>query len=86
KEDILRSANGETVDGYLHQLYFTYPKQGGTETLIRALAAKLNDKVTIETNTRVTGVKKSNGSFTVETSKGAFSGDRLISTIPANLL
>ncbi|MCB6543283.1 FAD-dependent oxidoreductase [Desulfovibrio desulfuricans] len=86
KEDILRSANGETVDGYLHQLYFTYPKQGGTETLIRALAAKLNDKVTIETNTRVTGVKKSNGSFTVETSKGSFSGDRLISTIPANLL
>ncbi len=86
KEDILRSANGETVDGYLHQLYFTYPKQGGTEALIRALAAKLNDKVTIETSARVTGVKKSNGSFTVETSKGAFSGDRLISTIPANLL
>ena len=86
KEDILRSANGETVDGYLHQLYFTYPKQGGAEALIRALAAKLNDKVTIETNTRVTGVKKFNGRFTVETSKGAFSGGRLISTIPANLL
>ena len=34
KEDILRSASGETVDGYTHQLYFTYPKQGGTEALI----------------------------------------------------
>jgi len=85
KEDILRSASGETVDGYLHQLYFTYPKHGGVEALIRALSAKLSDKVHIETGASVTSVAKSASGFDVATSKGLYFGNRLISTIPANL-
>lgn len=58
KEDILRSAAGETVDGYTHQLYFTYPKQGGTEALIKAFVDKLSAKVKIHTNTKVEEVQK----------------------------
>ena len=27
REDILKSAEGETIDGYTHQLYFSYPKE-----------------------------------------------------------
>lgn len=84
KEDILRSANGETVDGYLHQLFFTYPKRGGTEALIRALAERLNDKVQIKTDSCVVAVHKKNGGFSVETTKESYLGDRLISTIPVN--
>lgn len=29
KEDIIRSASGETIDGYVHQLYFSYPISSG---------------------------------------------------------
>lgn len=50
KEDILKSAAGETIDGYTHQLYFTYPKQGGTAAIIQALREKLSGKVEIQTN------------------------------------
>ena len=32
-EDILRSAKGEATEGYLHQLFFRYPKQGGIQAL-----------------------------------------------------
>jgi protoporphyrinogen oxidase len=85
REDILRSAAGETVDGYLHQLYFTYPRSGGTESLIRALRGKLSDKVCIRTNCAVTGIRKSNDAFEISSSGDTVSANRLVSTIPANL-
>ena len=84
KEDILKSANGETIDGYLHQLYFTYPKQGGTEALIKAFIAKLSDKVKIHTNNEVLKAKKQGDKFVVTTSEKEYTCDRIISTMPAN--
>ena len=86
KEDILRSAAGETVEGYTHQLYFTYPQKGGTEALIKALIAKLSDKVTIHSDCEVETIRKENGKYIVNTSKQEFISDRLVSTIPVNLL
>lgn len=87
KEDILRSAAGETVDGYVHQLYFTYPKKGGTEALVSALAAKLDSgKVEIITSCEVLAVSKEHGKFAVLTKKGKYVSDKLVSTIPVNLL
>ena len=44
-EDIIKSANGVPTEGYLHQLYFYYPKNGGMVTLVKAIASKLNSKV-----------------------------------------
>lgn len=84
KEDILKSANGETIDGYLHQLYFTYPKQGGTEALIKAFIAKLSDKVKIHTNNKVLKAKKQGDKFVVTTSEKEYVCDKIISTMPAN--
>lgn len=84
KEDILKSANGETIDGYLHQLYFTYPKQGGTEALIKAFIAKLSDKVKIHTNNKVLKAKKQGDKFVVTTSEKEYTCDKIISTMPAN--
>lgn len=86
KEDILRSAAGETVEGYLHQLYFTYPQQGGTEALVKALIKRLSQKVKIHTGTEVLSVKKQQDIFIIETTKGSFSSERLVSTMPVNLL
>lgn len=84
KEDIIRSANGETIDGYLHQLYFTYPKRGGTEALIKAFIAKLCPKVKIHTNAKVIRVEKTSKGYYVDTSAGVFDSDKVVSTIPAN--
>lgn len=84
KEDILKSANGETIDGYLHQLYFTYPKQGGTEALIKAFIAKLSDKVKIHTDNKVLKVKKQDKKFVVTTSEKEYLCDKVVSTMPAN--
>ena len=84
KEDIIRSANGETIDGYLHQLYFTYPKQGGTEALIKAFIAKLNSKVKIHTNTSVLQVEKISNNYKINTTEGVFETEQLISTMPLN--
>ena len=84
KEDILRSANGETIDGYLHQLYFTYPKQGGTEALIKAFISKLNNKVKIHTNNKVLKAKKQDDKFIVTTSEKEYICDKIVSTMPAN--
>ncbi len=84
KEDIIRSANGETIDGYLHQLYFTYPKQGGTEALIKAFIAKLSDKVKIHVNNKVLKAKKQGDKFIVTTSEKEYVSDKIVSTMPAN--
>lgn len=84
KEDILKSANGETIDGYLHQLYFTYPKTGGTEALIKAFISKLSDKVKIHTNSEVLGVEKTSNGYKTTTSNGVFETEKLVSTMPVN--
>lgn len=86
KEDILRSAAGETVEGYLHQLYFTYPQQGGTEALVRALIKKLSAKVKIDTNTEILSVERQQNGFEVKTTSGKFVSERLVSSIPVNIL
>ena len=84
KEDIIRSANGETIDGYLHQLYFTYPKKGGTEALIKAFIDKLGSKVKIHTNAEVLKVEKTEKGFRTTTAAGVFDSDKVVSTMPAN--
>lgn len=86
REDILRSAEGVTVDGYLHQLYFSYPKHGGTAAIIDALYRKLNAKVQVRLEEEVLSVSKADGKFYVSTSKNNYAADKVISTIPANLL
>lgn len=85
KEDIIRSAKGETIDGYLHQLYFTYPKKGGTEALIKAFINKLGSKVKIHTNAEVKKVEKTSKGFRVTTAAGEFEADKIVSTMPANV-
>lgn len=82
KEDILKSAAGETIDGYTHQLYFTYPKQGGTAAIVQALREKLSGKVEILTNCPVESVRKTEQGFEVVAGGETFVSDRLASTMP----
>ena len=84
KEDIIRSANGETIDGYLHQLYFTYPKKGGTEALIKAFLEQLTDKVIVHTNSPVEFVTKTQNSYVIKSGEREYFADKIVSTMPAN--
>lgn len=82
KEDILRSANGETVDGYLHQLYFNYPDEGATFSLIQSYLDKLTDKVSIITGCNIKEIEKNDNEYVVKYNEEEIESDRIVSTIP----
>lgn len=88
KEEIRRSAAGETVDGYVHQLYFSYPTRGGIEAVPKGFLKKLRpDKCRVLTGRKVTKVEKTGNGFTVHTENGErYVAERLISTIPVQEL
>lgn len=85
-EEIMRSANGETVDGYVHQLYFHFPKHGGIEAVVKGFEHRLNDKCHIHLNQCVCEVKKNGKRFCVDTDTSSYECDMLISTIPVQEL
>lgn len=82
-EDIINSAKGVSTEGYLHQLYFYYPKHGGVQSLLDGFLDGLKAKTKIRTNAEVRRVTKSGNRFQVEFSNGeSKTFDRVISTIP----
>lgn len=87
KEDIIASANGETRDGYLHQLYFWYPRHGGIESEIEGLARKLGGKVQIKCGQEAREVEKNGCKYFIRTKTGLEEKfDELYSTMPLNEL
>ena len=87
KEDILRSANGIPTDGYLHQLYFYYPKKGGINSLIKGFTNKFNKKINIFINSSVVGLHRIKNKWEVKTDKETFGEyDLVVSTIPVQSL
>ena len=82
-EDIIRSAQGVATEGYVHQLYFHYPKAGGIQSLVNGLAERLGNKVTIHPATEVVRLDKVGDGWAVASSDGATHRyDRVVSTIP----
>lgn len=77
-EHIIRSANGETIDGYLHQLYFYYPEHGGTASFFQSFAGLLGDKVKIHLSEKVLAA----GNGVVCTDKGQYPAEKIVSCIP----
>ena len=88
QEEIRRSAAGETVEGYLHQLYFSFPANGGIQAVVDGFKKRLLDKkCSVHTNSAVTKVSRNKDGVTVETQDGkTFSADMVISTIPVQEL
>lgn len=87
KEEIKRSAAGETIQGYLHQLYFSFPTKGGIEAVPNGFLKRLNkDKCKVITNAKVTNIKKNNNRYEVTASGKTYEADLIISTIPVQAL
>lgn len=83
-EDIIKSAVGIETEGYTHQSVFSYPITGGIEALVRAIEAPI--KNTVLTCTEVTAVKKIKAGWEVTAGGKSYTGDRIISTIPLQIL
>jgi protoporphyrinogen oxidase len=76
-DDVLRAAVGVKTVGYAHQAVFWYPRRGGFETLVHALAAGLPSG-TVRLRTPVKKVGRAGAGWRVDGE--AF--DRVVSTLP----
>ena len=82
-EDVVKSAIGIPTEGYLHQLYFYYPVEGGYEALVHAFAKDVRG--TIRTGWNVTAVERDGDGWKVTGENGE---ERhyatLVSTLPVH--
>lgn len=81
-EEIMRSASGETVDGYVHQLYFDFPRTGGIESVVKGFADRLNHKCRILLNQEVTKAARTKDSYVICANGRELFCDHVVSTIP----
>lgn len=84
---VLKASLGIQSEGYLHQLHFYYPRVGGIEAFIQALAKGKN----ISCNKEVTHIEKTQyGKWTVHIKSGQYSTytdfDDIVSTLPLPVL
>src|SRR5204862_374786 len=67
-EDVLKSAIGIPTEGYLHQLYFYYPNEGGYEAVVHAFGKQVRGE--IRTSCPVAEVTRSGKKWSVRTTNG----------------
>ncbi len=83
-EDVLKSAVGVSTEGYLHQLYFFYPKNGGYQSLTNAFTSIVSNKISY--NQEVININKLDNGWKITTKEGDKLYKNLISTIPMHKL
>ena len=83
-EDVVEGAQGNPREGYTHQAIFTYPTNGGFQSLINSYMDLLSKKSTkIELNFEITRVEKTSHNWLIQSQdKRTMYVDRLVSTIP----
>ena len=87
QEEIRRSAAGETIQGYLHQLYFSFPKDRGIQGVPEGFERRLiKDKCKVVTNAGVDTISKKDGKFVINARGKEYEADNLISTMPIHEL
>jgi protoporphyrinogen oxidase len=83
--DVIKSAIGISTEGYLHQLYYSYPTRGGFEAIVHAFAKQVRGDIRL--NCTVTSVQKDGDGWRVQVSDGEDRWYRtLINTIPIHEL
>ncbi|WP_028388065.1 protoporphyrinogen/coproporphyrinogen oxidase [Legionella fairfieldensis] len=82
-EDILKSSLGYTTEGYLHQLYYHYPKTGGYQAICEAW----KNPTTINYQFTVDKIRRVNGRIQLFDSQGNRKEyEQVISTMPLHAL
>jgi protoporphyrinogen oxidase len=80
-EDVVKGALGISTEGYVHQLYFHYPRVGGYQAIPEAWA-KMLPAGTLRLNTPVTRLVPAESSVDVVTPTGVERFDRVVFTAP----
>ena len=84
-EDVLKSAIGISTEGYLHQLYYSYPTHGGFESIVHAFEKRVRGPIV--TNWPVASVEKDGDGWRVVSESGDERWYRtLVNTIPIHEL
>jgi protoporphyrinogen oxidase len=84
-EDVLKSSIGITTEGYLHQLHYSYPTEGGFESIVRGFAKRVRGS--IHTSWPVASVEKDGEGWRVVSASGEERSYRhLVSTLPIHEL
>ena len=78
-EDIVKSALGYETEGYLHQLYFKYPKRGGVEALVNAVR---KPDGAVSCRFKVESIRRQGSGWTVNGSGGKRNYDRIVVAFP----
>ena len=81
-EDVLRSARGESTEGYEHQLYFNYPAAGGIESLVKGALAALPAGARVLSKVKISALNRRDDGWVVLTDKGEFAAARLVNCMP----
>lgn len=80
-EDVLKSSIGISTEGYLHQLYYSYPTVGGFEEIVHGFEKRVRGPVI--TNWGVASVERKGSQWSVVSTTGEERlYDTLVSTIP----
>jgi len=83
-EDVLKSSIGIPTEGYLHQLNFHYPIEGGYEQIVRGFAKRVRG--TIRTPCAVERVRRDGARWEVTANGERWTYDELVSTLPIHEL
>ncbi|MEM1558103.1 MAG: FAD-dependent oxidoreductase [Thermoproteota archaeon] len=78
--DVIKASLGIGSEGYLHQLYFYYPRKGGIQYLIKSLIERIDGNIL--TNFEVKRVENDSGKWIVSNGLRETVFDHVVSTIP----
>lgn len=86
KEHIIESARGRYSDGYLHQLFFFYPRSGGIQSLVNGFVESLKGHgAMLCCGQEVTKVAKIRGSWRVKTDLAIFEFQKIVNCLPLHV-
>src|SRR3989338_3674004 len=86
-EHIINSAKGKYSEGYLHQLFFYYPKKGGYQSMVDAVAKKISEKgVEIYAGKAVINIRKDGRVWRVKTPAREYVFNRIVNCMPVHEL
>jgi protoporphyrinogen oxidase len=78
-EDVVRSSLGIETEGYLHQLYFRYPTEGGVQSMVESL---IDDDADIVCGYRVESIRPSARGWEVSDGSDTSVFDHIIVSFP----
>lgn len=82
-EDIVKSAQGIPSEGYVHQLFFHYPKTGGIQAIVDGFRNRFSSRVALSLDCEIQRIENQGGRWMVDLADGTRREyDRLVSTIP----